>query len=178
MEEKKTTTRRRYTTRRTRQQQQLTELQEQETKQEIDAADDVRVADETLNDRILPTENFYTHDNELQEVIRKSRQEFMEQEKRIQDEIAEKQVLKELVSVPVARLNTWKKFSHDETETYLLDLILQIVAAGTTIGDYHLPIDEIIVYREMLDEFVEKHFKNAKLYENICHVYSGVISSL
>lgn len=68
-------------------------------------------------------------DWELYETIRLSREEHAVEQRRLQEEQARLEQLRNDLALPLSRIRTWMKFSRDQHERWMLQNILEMVDA-------------------------------------------------
>lgn len=122
-----------------------------------------RSPDFAFNDQLLDQYD----DDELQQIIIKSRQEYMEQEKQRQEKEKQKLGLKKKLAIPVSRLTLWKNTTLKEEEKRCLGHILNILYIKThpdrDDDDINTP-DECV---EELKSFIDRFIRPSRLYQDV-----------
>lgn len=101
--------------------------------------DGVRMPDQVVNTQVFVPEDMMTDDRELYETIRKSRDEYMKEQRRQQEDKAKFAKLRGDLALPMSRLKTWMEYtSQDQEKTLLRHLIILLETHLDHENDCHL----------------------------------------
>jgi len=124
-----------------------------------------RSPDFSFQDRLLS--NNHEQDEELHEVIIRSRQEFMEQEKKRQNVEKIKKEFQKRNAVAISRLKLWKQTTTKEDERLCLHHLLNVlyIKSHPDRDDDDICVPDDI--RNDLRQFLEQQIRPSKLYREI-----------
>lgn len=138
-------------------------------------AEEERNPDLYYNDRLLSTP--YDQDDELHKIIIQSRNEYLEQERKMHQKKEEKRNLQKRLAIPISRLYLWKKTSTNQDEITCLDLILNLLYIRTTPDrdddDATIPEEHMDKVRSFLVQYLEKPPLFREVYQICMEVYQS-----